>query len=31
VQGRPVPNGDKIAEMLKVAAAGGSKTARAEN
>jgi ankyrin repeat protein len=31
VQGRPVPNGDKIAEMLKVAAAGGSKTARAVN
>jgi len=31
VQGRPVPNGDKIAEMLKVAAAGGSATARAGN
>jgi ankyrin repeat protein len=28
VQGRPVPNGDKIAEMLKAAAAGGSATAR---
>jgi hypothetical protein len=31
VQGRPVPNGEKIAEMLKVAAAGGSATARAGN
>ncbi len=31
VQGRPVPNGDKIAEMLKAAAAGGSKTASARN
>jgi hypothetical protein len=31
VQGRPVPNGEKIAEMLKTAAAGGSATARAGN
>ena len=31
VQGRPVPNGEKIAEMLKVAAAGGAATARAGN
>jgi len=31
VQGRPVPNGEKIAELLKTAAAGGSATARAGN
>jgi ankyrin repeat protein len=31
VQGRPVPNGEKIADMLKTAAAGGSATARAGN
>jgi ankyrin repeat protein len=31
VQGRPVPNGDKIAEILKAAAAGDSRTARAVN
>ena len=31
VQGRPVPNGEKIAEMLKTAVAGGSATARAGN
>ncbi len=28
VQGRPVPNGDQIAEMLKAAATGGTATAR---
>ena len=31
VQGRPVPNGEKIADMLKTATAGGSATARAGN
>ena len=31
VQGRPVPNGEKIAEMLKTATAGGGATARAGN
>jgi len=28
VQGRPVPNGEKVAEILKTAAAGGTATAR---
>jgi ankyrin repeat protein len=31
VQGRPVPNGDKVAEILKAAAAGDTKTARVGN